>query len=637
MPVGSDPRPGSEIAGFRLEQLLGRGGMGAVYRAEDVRLGRKVALKLLIPDLAGNERFRDRFLRESQTAASLDHPHIVPIYAAGEAEGQLYLAMRYVEGYDLRELIAREAPLTPARALRLVEQIGDALDAAHGRGLVHRDVKPGNVLITGGAGREHCYLTDFGLSKQTSSISGLTGTGELVGTIEYVSPEQIRGDRIDSRADVYSLGCVLYECLTGRRPFARESEVATLWAHVHEPPATLHDVNPELGDEIDEVMTQALAKLPSERYGSCGELVASARAALGLEERPTTLRRRRARRVGLSRRALVGLGVAAGTVVVAVAAALLLLGGSGGLSHIEPGSVGVIDPATGELAAEIPLGFESSLIAAGEGFLWVLDPDAKTLTRIDPDTMEVVPPTRGVPADGIPMGLAVGEGSVWVAVNQGRRLAVLQIGPELEDLKQSITIERSRTGTLSIQRNTVVLTTGQGAVWALERGSSEVTRIDPVSGQPKTLTDGFGASLSIAVDEQAIWLGGINGVNKLDPKTGTELNHTPVNGVVDSSAASIATGKNATWFVANSRARLFQIPPAGDTVDDSYPVGEAPGAVDVAADGVVWTASGGDGTVTRLDPRDGSFETIELGAAPGGIVTAFGRVWTSPGARLRER
>jgi len=222
-------------------------------------------------------------------------------------------------------------------------------------------------------------------------------------------------------------------------------------------------------------------------------------------------------------------------------------------------------------------------------------------------------------------------------VNQGRRLAVLQIGPELEDLKQSITIERSRTGTLSIQRNTVVLTTGQGAVWALERGSSEVTRIDPVSGQPKTLTDGFGASLSIAVDEQAIWLGGINGVNKLDPKTGTELNHTPVNGVVDSSAASIATGKNATWFVANSRARLFQIPPAGDTVDDSYPVGEAPGAVDVAADGVVWTASGGDGTVTRLDPRDGSYEAIELGAAPGGIVTAFGRVWTSPGARLRER
>ena len=195
MPIGSDPLPGSEIAGFRLEALLGRGGMGAVYRAEDARLGRKVALKLLVPELAQSDRFRDRFLRESQIAASLDHPHIVPIYAAGDADGQLYLAMRYVEGYDLRELIARESPLDPQRALRLVDQVADALDAAHERGLIHRDVKPANVLIAERAGREHCYLTDFGLTKQTSSISGLTGTGELVGTVEYVSPEQIRGER----------------------------------------------------------------------------------------------------------------------------------------------------------------------------------------------------------------------------------------------------------------------------------------------------------------------------------------------------------------------------------------------------------------------------------------------------------
>ena len=251
MPVGSDPLPGREIAGFRLEELLGRGGMGAVYRAEDVRLGRKVALKLLVPELAESERFRERFFRESQIAASLDHPHIVPIYAAGEADGQLYLAMRYVEGSDLRQLIAREAPLEPDRALRLIDQVADALDAAHERGLIHRDVKPGNILIAGRSGREHCYLTDFGLTKQTSSISGLTGTGELVGTIEYVSPEQIRGEPVDGRADLYSLACMLYECLAGARPFARESEVATLWAHVNEPPPRLAATHPELGDEID--------------------------------------------------------------------------------------------------------------------------------------------------------------------------------------------------------------------------------------------------------------------------------------------------------------------------------------------------------------------------------------------------
>jgi serine/threonine protein kinase len=193
MPIGSDPRPGSELAGFRLEVLLGRGGMGAVYRAEDLRLGRKVALKLLAPELAENERFRERFLRESQLAASLDHPNIVPIYAAGETDGQLYLAMRYVEGYDLRQLLAREGRLEPGRAHALLEQVAEALDAAHERGLIHRDVKPGNVLIAERSGREHCYLADFGLTQQTASISGLTGTGELVGTVAYVSPEQIRG------------------------------------------------------------------------------------------------------------------------------------------------------------------------------------------------------------------------------------------------------------------------------------------------------------------------------------------------------------------------------------------------------------------------------------------------------------
>jgi streptogramin lyase len=631
MPVGSDPLPGSEIAGFRLEELLGRGGMGAVYRAEDVRLGRKVALKLLVPELAESERFRERFLRESQVAASLDHPHIVPIYAAGDAEGRLYLAMRYVEGYDLRELIAREAPLDPARALRLTEQVGDALDAAHERGLIHRDVKPANVLITGRSGREHCYLTDFGLTKQTSSISGLTGTGELVGTIEYVSPEQIRGERVDGRADVYSLGCVLYECLAGVRPFARESEVATLWAHVHEPPGSLRPAHPELGDEIDAVMARSLAKAPAERYGSCAELVSSARTALGLEEGFATARRHGSRRLRLPRgrvRALVAASAAA--IAVAAVAIGVLLRGSDGLSGIRPMSVGVIDPVSGELVADVPVGFESSLIAAGEGFVWVLDPKARTLTTIDPDTLEVAE-TSGIPADGLPIGLTVGEGSVWVAVNQGRRLAVLQIGPELGEVRNSITIEESETGSLSVLRQTVVLTTGDGAVWALERGGGEVTRIDPETGKPKRLTEGYGASLSIAVGGGAIWLGGINGVNKIDPATGSELGSTFVTGVTDSTATSIAIGQDATWFTANARARLWRIPPEGNTVEDSVEVGAGPSAVAVDESGTVWVMSGGDGSVARLAPGEDSPETIELGVSSGGILDAFDRVWTSPG------
>lgn len=633
MPIGSDPLPGSEIAGFRLEELLGRGGMGAVYRGTDLRLGRSVALKLLVPELAESDRFRERFLRESELAASLDHPHIVPIYAAGDVDGQLYLAMRYVEGSDLRQLIAREAPLDPARALRLIEQVGDALDAAHERGLVHRDVKPGNVLIAGRPGREHCYLTDFGLTKQTSSISGLTGTGELVGTIEYVSPEQIRGERVDGRADVYSLGCLLYECLSGERPFARDTEVATLWAHVHEPPASLRETHPELGDEIEVVMARALAKTPSERYATSGELVEATRAALGLAEQPTTTRRRRTRRVRLSRRRLVAIAAAAAAVLVAAVAGLLLLGGSGGTSRVAAGSVGVIDPASGNVVANIPLGFQSSLIAAGERFVWVLDPKSRTLTKIDPREMKVVS-TDGIPARGLPTGLAAGEGSVWVALNQDDRIAVIRIGPELANLEDEIMIEEATSGTFSTQRFTVVLTTGGRAVWALEFGPGEVTRIDPETGKPKTLDDGFGASMSIAVDEEAVWLGGRSGVIKVDPTTGSQLNSEFVSDVVDSTATSIAIGRTATWFTANSRPRLWQLTPEGST-EDSFPVGDGPTAVAVDGDGNVWVTAA-DGTLTKLDPRQGTPEPFEIGAAVGGVVAAFGHIWTSPGTEAPD-
>jgi streptogramin lyase len=293
-------------------------------------------------------------------------------------------------------------------------------------------------------------------------------------------------------------------------------------------------------------------------------------------------------------------------------------------------SVGVIDSSSGEVVADIPVGFESPLIASGEGLIWVLDPRASTLTRIDPRTMKVVG-TRGVPANGIAMGLTVGEGSVWVAVNQGHRLAILQIGPELGELRRAIPIHQSRSS-LSVLRETVVLTTGQGAVWALERGRGEVTRIDPATGTPKRLTEGHGASSSIAVEKDAIWLGGINGVIKLDPASGSELDSTFVTGVVDSTVTSIAVGEDATWFTANSRPRLWQIPPEGNTVLDAFDVGAGPTAVAVDDDGIVWVASSGDGTVARLDPAQGATETVDLGVGPGGIATAFDRVWTSPGA-----
>ena len=267
MTVSEDLRRGSTLAGYRIEALVGRGGMGVVYLASDPRLERRVALKLIAPELADDPRFRERFLRESRLVASLDHSHVVPVYEAGEADGQLYLAMRYVDGEDLASVLAREGTLEPARALDVVGQVGEALDAAHERGLVHRDVKPANVLVAKEGGREHCYLTDFGLARDADVDPG--APTHLSGTVDYTAPEQIAHEPTEARTDVYSLGCVLYECLAGEPPFRRPRPMATLFAHTSEEPHSLHAARAEVPEAIDEVVAKALAKAPEDRYQTC--------------------------------------------------------------------------------------------------------------------------------------------------------------------------------------------------------------------------------------------------------------------------------------------------------------------------------------------------------------------------------
>jgi serine/threonine protein kinase len=290
----SDPRIGTVVGSYQVESLLGRGGMGVVYRAEDQRpgtRGRKVALKILAPELSSDERFRQRFERESQMAASLDHPNIVPVYEAGEVEGLLYIAMRYVEGEELRAFLQREGPPPPERALAIIGQVGAALDAAHARGLVHRDVKPGNILLIPGDdpdGPPHVYLTDFGLTKRADSHSGLTVTGQFVGTIEYVAPEQIEGKDVDHRTDVYALGCVLFEVLTGTPPYRADQDAAMLWAHLTQPPPRVSERRPDLPPALDDVLARAMAKERDDRYGSCREMLAAARAALAAPVSPAT-------------------------------------------------------------------------------------------------------------------------------------------------------------------------------------------------------------------------------------------------------------------------------------------------------------------------------------------------------------
>ena len=268
--------PGELLAGCRVEGVIARGGMGVVYRAVQLDLQRPVALKVITADRAGDPEFRERFARESRMAAAIDHPNVVPVYAAGEERGALYIVMRYVPGRDLHALIKDDGPLPAQRAAAIVAQVAAALDVAHAAGLVHRDVKPANVLLAAGSG-DHAYLSDFGLMRTLDPLEPLTDSGSWIGTVDFASPEQLAGDRVDARSDVYSLGCVLYAALTGVPPFPRETVPATLLAHLRDPIPKPSATG--ASHYFDRIVARALGKEPEERYPSAGDLGRAALAA----------------------------------------------------------------------------------------------------------------------------------------------------------------------------------------------------------------------------------------------------------------------------------------------------------------------------------------------------------------------
>ncbi len=277
------PRIGTEFAGYRIDGLLGRGGMGVVYRAEHPRLGATIALKVMGVELAMDEVFRERFVREARAAARIGHPNILPIYDAGEWHGDLFIAMRYIDGDDLKSVLKEDGVLSPAQTGAIGVQIAGALDAAHRSGLLHRDVKPGNVLIERGSDPDSppvAYLADLGLTKSVDEHGGVTGTGELLGTIDYIAPEQITGRQIDGRADLYSLACVLFECLTGSAPYVRENQAAVLWAHLHDDVPRATALVPDLPRSVDDVLARGMAKSPEDRFVTGRELVAALQASL---------------------------------------------------------------------------------------------------------------------------------------------------------------------------------------------------------------------------------------------------------------------------------------------------------------------------------------------------------------------
>jgi YVTN family beta-propeller protein len=601
-----------------VEALIGHGGMGAVYRAEDLRLGRTVALKLLAEELVGDARFRERFLAESRLAASIDHPGIVPIFEADEADGLLYIAMRYVDGGDLGGLLRREGPLTPDRAVALVTQLAAALDAAHAGGLVHRDVKPSNALVSVDGGTEHVYLADFGLTKHSTLSGPPKTTGQMVGTLDYVAPEQIRGDAIDGRADLYSLGCVLFECMTGETPYPRRSEVATIYAHLEEEPPRASERRPGLPTALDAVLIRALAKDPARRWRSGAELATAASAALsGGASAARTPRRRRAR--GLMLTAAVALAT------LATAGGLLVTrsGRDPALAAIDANVVAVIDPAHASLTAQIPVGASPSHMAVGERGVWVTNADDQTVSRLDPATRTV---RQTIEVGSAPGAIAAGAGGVWVVNTLDRTLS--WISPATNQVVKTIPVGNGPSG----------VCVGGGAVWVANGDDHTVLRIDPHNGRRTGKVGLDDAPTELACGGGAVWASSESAgtVTEIGAANASVIGTTRVGAGV----SAVGFGDGALWVTNPLTGTVSEIDPrrAGVARTVAFGAGDGPAALAVGA-GAVWVSNQYAGTVVRIDPRRGVIvRTLKVGNRPQGLALVGGALWTgvrAGGARHR--
>jgi len=614
--VGRRVAAGDVVAGYEVGALAGRGGMGEVYRAHDPRLERPVALKLLSERLSDDDGFRERMLKESRLAASLDHPNVVPIYEAGEAEGRLFIAMRYVDGTDLKVLLRRAGALTPERAVAIAAQVADALDAAHAKGLVHRDVKPSNVLLDQQGGREHAYLADFGLTQSIAEAG--PADGSLMGTVDYVAPEQIRGDQVDGRADVYALGCLLFETLTGTLPFTGSSDVAVVYAHLEEAPPRPSERRQGLPAAVDDVLARAMAKDPDERPESCSALVDEARAALGLAQpRPATRRRI----------AVVAL-LAAGLAAAAATAVVLATRNDGTTTASTGGSVVRIDPATDRVTSSYGLSGHPRSVTIARNRVWVGDFRDGSLWRLDPARGDLQRfTTTGEPRDLTSLGSSIyvaGDGNTIFDGSVTRYDAVT--GAREAGLKLTACSVAAGEGVVWVAGCPLIerLSTGPGALRTL------VTKLVPYQRPASAETVRF-AMHDMAVGEGWLWVIGDavdRRVFRVDPRTGairgiTRLPFAP---------GAIAAGAGGVWVTGSIRDVVARLDPRDGRVRKTIRVGRGVGGVAVGA-GAVWVASALDREVSRIDPKTGTIVArIPVDGSPREIVVGAGGIWVTADA-----
>ena len=590
----AEPAIGSTLGGYRVDALIARGGMGVVYRATHLALERPVALKVIARHLADDESFRERFLRESRLAARLDHPSVVPVYDAREEEGELIVAMRLVEGGDLKRRIAAHGPLQPAEAIELLGQVASALDTAHAAGIVHRDVKPHNILLEG----DRAFLTDFGLAKALGD-SGVLDGASIAGTVEYMSPEQWQGKSVGPAADVYSLGCVLYESLTGIVPYARQAE----------------DTEPEIPEGLDAVIERAVAKDPARRYPTASGLIEAAREHEGdapaatrvlsdTPGRPTAVIAEPPARRGFGE----WLGDRAKSLAISVGVILaVILAGFVTAKIFGGDEVSVSEP--------IAIGQGPLRIAVGERSVWVTSARDGTLTRIESVSGHV---TRRLRLERGVAGVAVGARSVWVA--SPRTGEVLRIDGDAGRIEDRIRVG-GRPGALVF---------GGERVWVADGNGRGVTAINARGGRiikrgivPRT------APLRLAVGAGAVWVSSAatGSVRRID--LGTAAPSPPA--IVGRGPSGVTVADGVVW-VANSRAdSVTRIDPVTRLVlGEPIAVGGRPGGIDAGTE-YVWVANAKDDTVSRVEIESGEVrgEAIAVGANPGAVVVDREAVWVA--------
>jgi len=605
---------GAEFLGYRIEEQIGHGGMGIVYQAYDLRLKRTVALKLVTPELALDERFRERFARETELAISLEHPNVVPIHDAGDVAGRLYLAMRLVAGRDLRKLLRAEGALEPSRALAICRQVANALDAAHAKGLVHRDVKPSNILLDEA---EHVYLADFGLTRHLEEKGARAGEGRSVGTPAYLAPEQIEGQQVDGRADVYSLGCVLYECLTGQSPFVHASRLAVAWAHLEEEPPSASERASDLPEAIDAVLRGAMAKSPHERYRTCAALIEAAEAAFGIRSRSRGRRR---------------LVVAAlGAVTLAAVATAFLLGGGDATPAVVPDSLVKVDLESGKIVDVVPVGRITASIRIVGRYVFAASEGDGILTRVDTRTGAVVNSGKFDASGGL---AAEGAKQVWVASVRRRQVTLVDAALPLVQAGDPISSPR-----VPLPGDTLgaSLKVGGGALWiatyrAAATGGGGVVerwRLHPLTRQRRYQLGylEFGNDVTFGYGAAWIPLGGpANALLRVDARSG-RVRRIPVG----TFPASVEVGFGSVWVVEKHDDTVRRIDPVTGRTRRVIAVGHLPFTIAVDQRWV-WVTNECDGTVSRIDPAtDRVVGSIELGYHPQVLAVGGGFAWVGVG------